>query len=84
MSAELSVGDLILLKPLKDVRGTHTMDVWGLNELMEKRFGKWHFVTSVHTRNNFTVFEIEDGFIYAKDWIEARITENDIENEVLI
>lgn len=29
-------------------------------------------------------FEIEDGYIYAKDWIEAIITENDIENEVLI
>ena len=84
MSAELSVGDLILLKPLKDVRGTPTMDILGLNQWMEKRFGKWHFVTSVHTRNNFTVFEIEDGHIYAKDWIEARITENDIKNEVLI
>ena len=67
MSVELSVGDRILLKPLKDVRGTHTMDVLGLNENMVKCFGKWHFVTSVHTRNNFTVFEIEDGYIYAKD-----------------
>ncbi len=84
MRTELSVGDLILLKPLKDVRGTYTMDVLGLNEWMEKRFGKWHFVTSVNTRNNFTVFEIDDGYIYAKDWIEARITENDIENEVIL
>lgn len=84
MSVELSVGDRILLKPLKDVRGTHTMDVLGLNEFMVECFGKWHFVTSVHTRNNFTVFEIDDGYIYAKDWIEARITENDIKNEVLI
>ena len=84
MSAELSVGDLILLKPLKDVRGTPTMDILGLNQWMEKRFGKWHFVTSVQTRNNFTVFEIDDGYIYAKDWIEARITENDIENEVIL
>lgn len=84
MSAELSVGDRILLKPLEDVRRTHTMDVLGLNENMIKCFGKWHFITSVQTRNNFTVFQIEDGFIYAKDWIEARITENDIKNEVLI
>lgn len=35
MSAELSVGDLILLKPLKDVRGTPTMDILGLNNWME-------------------------------------------------
>lgn len=48
MSAELSVGDLILLKPLKDVRGTPTMDILGLNNWMEKRFGKWHFITSVY------------------------------------
>lgn len=66
MSAELSVGDLILLKPLKDVRGTHTMDVLGLNEFMVECFGKWHFVTSVHTRNNFTVFEIDDGLYMPK------------------
>lgn len=84
MSVELSVGDRILLKPLKDVRGTHTMDVLGLNEFMVECFGKWHFVTAVYTRNNFTVFEIGDDYMYAKDWIEARITENDIENEVLI
>lgn len=84
MSAELSVGDLILLKPLKDVRGTHTMDVLGSNEFMVECFGKWHFVTSVHTRNNFTVFEIGDDYMYAKDWIEARITANDLENEVVL
>ena len=84
MSVELSVGDRILLKPLKDVRGTHTMEVLGLNEFMVECFGKWHFVTSVYTRNNFTVFEIGDDYMYAKDWIEARITKNDIENEVLI
>lgn len=84
MSVELSVGDFILLKPLKDVRGTHTMEVLGLNKFMVECFGKWHFVTSVQTSNNFTVFEIEDGYIYAKDWIEARITENDIENEVFV
>lgn len=84
MSAELSVGDRILLKPLKDVRGTSTMDILGLNQWMEKRFGKWHFVTSVYTRNNFTVFEIGDGYLYAKDWIEARITTCDLESEVLI
>ena len=84
MSTELSVGDLILLKPLKDVRGTYTMNVLGLNEWMEKRFGKWHFVTSVYTRNNFTVFGIDDGYMYAKDWIEARITKNDIKNEVIL
>lgn len=84
MSVELSAGDRILLKPLKDVRGTHTMDVLGLNEFMVECFGKWHFVTDVYTRNNFTVFEIGDDYMYAKDWIEARITENDIENEVLI
>lgn len=84
MSVELSVGDRILLKPLKDVRGTHTMDVLGLNEFMVESFGKWHFVTSVYTRNNFTVFEIGDDYMYAKDWIEARITEYDIKNEVLI
>ena len=84
MSVELSVGDRILLKPLKDVRGTYTMDVLGSNELMEKRFGKWHFVTSVYTRNNFTVFESGDDYMYAKDWIETIITANDIENEVLI
>ena len=84
MSAELSVGDRILLKPLKDVRGTHTMEVLGLNEDMVKCFGKWHFITYVCKRDDFTVFEIEDGYIYAKDWIEARITANDIENEVLL
>lgn len=84
MSAELSVGDLILLKPLKDVSGTPTMDILGSNKWMEKRFGKWHFVTSVYTRNNFTVFEIDDGYIYAKDWIEARITANNLENEVIL
>lgn len=84
MSAELSVGDRILLKPLKDVRGTHTMDVLGLNENMVKCFGKWHFVTSVYNRNNFTVFEIGDDYMYAKDWIEARITANDLENEVVL
>ena len=84
MSAELSVGDLILLKPLKDVSGTPTMDILGSNKWMEKRFGKWHFVTSVYTRNNFTVFEIGDDYIYAKDWIEARITANNLENEVII
>lgn len=84
MSAELSVGDLILLKPLKDVRGTPTMDILGLNQWMEKRFGKWHFVTSVYTRSNFTVFEIDDGYMYAKDWIEARITANNLENEVIL
>lgn len=84
MSVELSVGDRILLKPLKDVRGTHTMDVLGLNENMTKRFGKWHFVSSVYTRNNITIFEIGDGYMYAKDWIETIITANDIENEVLI
>lgn len=49
-----------------------------------KRFGKWHFVTSVYTRNNFTVFEIGDDYMYAKDWIEAIITANDIENEVIL
>lgn len=84
MSAELSVGDLILLKPLKDVRGTHTMDILGLNKWMGKSFGKWHFVTSAYTRNNFTVFEIDDGCMYAKDWIEARITANNLENEVIL
>lgn len=84
MSAELSVGDLILLKPLKDVSGTPTMDILGSNKWMEKRFGKWHFVTSVYTRNNFTVFEIDDGYMYAKDWIEARITANNLENEVIL
>lgn len=84
MSAELSVGDLILLKPLKDVSGTPTMDILGSNKWMEKRFGKWHFVTSVYTRNNFTVFEIDDGYMYAKDWIEAIITANNLENEVIL
>lgn len=84
MSVELSIGDRILLKPLKDVRGTPTMDIWGLNKWMEKRFGKWHFVTSVYTHNNFTVFEIGDGYVYAKDWIEARITANNLENEVIL
>lgn len=84
MSVELSVGDRILLKPLKDVHRTHTMDVLGLNENMVKCFGKWHFVTFVQTYNNFTVFKIGDDYMYAKDWIEARITENDIENEVFI
>lgn len=51
---------------------------------MEKSFGKWHFVTSVYKRDDFTVFRIGDDYMYAKDWIEARITENDIENEVFI
>lgn len=84
MSAELSVGDRILLKPLEDVRRTHTMDALGLNENMVKCFGKWHFVTSVYTRNNFTVFEIGDDYMYAKDWIEARITACDLESEVIL
>lgn len=84
MSAELSVGDRILLKPLEDVRRTHTMDALRLNENMVKCFGKWHFITSVFKHCDFTCFRIGDGYMYAKDWIEARITENDIENEVLI
>lgn len=84
MSAELSVGDRILLKPLEDVRGTHTADILGLNENMEKCFGKWHFVQDVYTRNNFTIFEIADGYMYAKDWIEARITTSVLENEVIL
>ena len=84
MSVELSVGDRILLKPLKDVRGTHTMDVLGLNENMVKCFGEWHIVKSTYRCGNFTVFGIGDGYKYAKNWIEARITANDIENIVLI
>lgn len=84
MSVELSVGDRILLKPLEDVRGTHTMDVLGLNENMIKCFGKWHFITSICKRDDFTFFRIGDGYMYAKNWIEARITTCDIESEVLI
>lgn len=84
MSVELSVGDRILLKPLKDVRGTHTTDILGLNKWMEKRFGKWHFVTSVYKRDDFTFFRIGDGYMYAKDWIEARITTCDLESEVIL
>lgn len=84
MSVGLSVGDRILLKPLEDVRGKYTTDVLGLNETMEKSFGKWLFVTSVYTRDYFTVFEIGDGYMYAEDWIEARLTTADFENEVVI
>lgn len=84
MSAELSVGDRILLKPIEDVRRTHTMDVLGLNENMIKCFGKWHFITSVCKRDDFTFFRIGDGYMYAKDWIEARITVNNLEKEVIL
>lgn len=84
MSAELSVGDRILLKPLEDVRRTHTMDVLGLNENMVKCFGKWHFITSVWKHDDFTCFRIGDGYMYAKDWIEAIITANNLENEVIL
>lgn len=84
MSAQLSVGDRILLKPLKDVRRTPTMDALGLNENMVKCFGKWHFITSVGKRDDFTFFRIGDGYMYAKDWIEARITTCDLESEVIL
>lgn len=84
MSAALSVGDLILLKPLKDVRSKRTVDVLGLNETMEKRFGKWHIVTDVYIRDYFTVFEIDDGYMYAEDWIEQRTAKADLQNEVII
>lgn len=46
--------------------------------------GNWHFITSVCERDDFTCFRIGDGYMYAKDWIEARITTCDLENEVLI
>lgn len=84
MSAELSVGDRILLKPLEDVRRTHTMDALGLTENMVKCFGKWHFITSVWKHDDFTCFKIGDGYMYAKDWIEARITTCDLESEVIL
>ncbi len=84
MSVSLSVGDRILLKPLEDVRGKRSAGILGLNTDMEEHFGKWYFVTDVYTRCCLTVFEIDDGYMYAEDWIEARITTTDLQNEVII
>lgn len=88
---KLRNGDIITFKKEREIRSSPTVPLIGLNEEMLKHInsGCIHTIESVRHYDRagvdiFCIVDDEFDFTYAGDWVESKITQSQLAEDVMV